>query len=133
MNILDQFRLDGRVALVTGAARGFGRVMAEALGSAGASVVLSVRDLGRATESASAVAEATGARTLAVAADVTRRAEVEAMVAKALDTFGRLDVLVNNAGLNIRGPIEQLSEDDWDLVVDTNLKGPWLCCRAAAA
>jgi NAD(P)-dependent dehydrogenase (short-subunit alcohol dehydrogenase family) len=54
------------------------------------------------------------------------------MVARTLDTFGRLDILVNNAGVNVRGPIEKLSEDDWDLVVDTNLKGPWLCCRAAA-
>ena len=51
---------------------------------------------------------------------------------KTLDAFGRLDILVNNAGVNVRGPIEQLSEDDWDLVLDTNLKGPWLCCRAVA-
>jgi NAD(P)-dependent dehydrogenase (short-subunit alcohol dehydrogenase family) len=54
------------------------------------------------------------------------------MVARTLDAFGRLDILVNNAGINIRGPIEQLSESDYDLVLDTNLKGPWLCCRAAA-
>ena len=54
------------------------------------------------------------------------------MVGRALDAFGRLDILVNNAGINIRGPIEQLSEADWDQVLDTNLKGPWLCCRAAA-
>ena len=54
------------------------------------------------------------------------------MVERVLDTFGRLDILVNNAGINIRGPIEQLSEADWDQVIDTNLKGPWLCCRAAA-
>ena len=52
--------------------------------------------------------------------------------AATLDRFGRLDILVNNAGINIRGPIEQLTEDDWDLVIDTNLKGPWLCCRAVA-
>jgi NAD(P)-dependent dehydrogenase (short-subunit alcohol dehydrogenase family) len=55
------------------------------------------------------------------------------MVERVLATFGRLDILVNNAGINIRGPIEQLSESDWDQVIDTNLKGPWLCCRAAAA
>ena len=54
------------------------------------------------------------------------------MVARMLDAFGRLDILVNNAGINIRGPIEQLSEADWDQVIDTNLKGPWLCCRAVA-
>jgi NAD(P)-dependent dehydrogenase (short-subunit alcohol dehydrogenase family) len=132
MSALDTFRLDGRVAIITGAARGFGRVMAEALGSAGASVVLSARDPERAAEASAAVATATGARTLGVSADVTRQADVAAMVAKTLDTFGRLDILVNNAGINIRGPIEQLSEDDWDSVLDTNLKGPWLCCRAVA-
>ena len=132
MSIFDQFRLDGRVALVTGAARGFGRVMAEALGSAGATVVLSARDPARAAEAAAAVASATAARTLGVSADVSRQSEVAAMVAKALDTFGRLDILVNNAGINIRGPIEELDEDDWDQVIDTNLKGPWLCCRAVA-
>jgi NAD(P)-dependent dehydrogenase (short-subunit alcohol dehydrogenase family) len=54
------------------------------------------------------------------------------MVARVLDSFGRLDILVNNAGINIRGPIEELDESDWDAVLDTNLKGPWLCCRAAA-
>ena len=63
---------------------------------------------------------------------MTNRASVEAMVAQVMDTFGRIDILVNNAGVNIRGPIEELSEDDWDTVVDTNLKGPWLCCRAVA-
>ena len=54
------------------------------------------------------------------------------MVAEVLETLGRLDILVNNAGINIRGPIEELSEDDWGMVIDTNLKGPWLCCRAVA-
>ncbi len=73
-----------------------------------------------------------GVEALGLAADVTRRADVEAMVARTLDRFGRLDILVNNAGINIRGPIEQLTEDDWDQVIDTNLKGPWLCCRAVA-
>jgi len=131
MNVMDRFRVDGRVALVTGGARGFGRVFAEALASAGASVVLTARDAAVAEKGAAEVAGATGGKTLGVAADVTRQADVAAMVARTLDTFGRLDILVNNAGINIRGPIETLSESDWDQVVDTNLKGPWLCCRAA--
>jgi NAD(P)-dependent dehydrogenase (short-subunit alcohol dehydrogenase family) len=67
-----------------------------------------------------------------LAADVTRPADVETLVARTLDTFGRIDILVNNAGINIRGPIEELSENDWDQVLNTNLKGPWLCCRAVA-
>ena len=132
MSILDRFRIDGRVALVTGGARGLGRVMAEALASAGASVALSARDPDQAASAAEGVSRTTGVKTLGVSADVTKQSEVAAMVARTLDTFGRLDILVNNAGLNVRGPIEQLSEEDWDLVLDTNLKGPWLCCRAAA-
>ncbi len=132
MNVLDRFRLDGRVALITGGSRGLGRAMAEALASAGAAVTLSARDLELATTVAREVGDAAGGRTLGVSAEITSDAEVRAMVARTLDAFGRLDILVNNAGINIRGPIEQLSESDYDLVLDTNLKGPWLCCRAAA-
>jgi NAD(P)-dependent dehydrogenase (short-subunit alcohol dehydrogenase family) len=130
MSVLDRFRLDGRVALVTGGSRGFGRVMAEALASAGASVALSTRDAALASKVAAEIASTTGRKTLGVVADVTRQADVAAMVAKTIEVLGRVDILVNNAGINIRGPIEQLTEDDWDQVVDTNLKGPWLCCRA---
>jgi NAD(P)-dependent dehydrogenase (short-subunit alcohol dehydrogenase family) len=65
-----------------------------------------------------------------VAADVTVSSDVDAMVATVLKSMSRIDILVNNAGVNIRGPIEELKIDDWDTVVDTNLKGPWLCCRA---
>jgi NAD(P)-dependent dehydrogenase (short-subunit alcohol dehydrogenase family) len=132
MNILDRFRLDGKVALVTGGARGLGRVMAEALAGAGAAVALSARNLDQATAVAGEVATVLGGRLLGVRADVTRAADVCAMVDAVLAAFGRLDILVNNAGVNIRGPIEHLSEADWDQVIDTNLKGPWLCCQAAA-
>jgi NAD(P)-dependent dehydrogenase (short-subunit alcohol dehydrogenase family) len=132
MGVLDRFRLDGKVALVTGGARGLGRAIVEALASAGASVALSARSLDRAAGAAAAVGQATGAKTLGVAADVTRAGDVAALVARVLDAWGRLDILVNNAGISIRGPIEQLSEADWDQVLDTNLKGPWLCCRAVA-
>jgi NAD(P)-dependent dehydrogenase (short-subunit alcohol dehydrogenase family) len=128
MGVLDRFRLDGRVAIVTGGSRGLGRVMAQALAEAGASVALTART----AESAGAAAKGIpGAIGLAV--DVTKPADVEAMVARTLDAFGRVDVLVNNAGINIRGPIEELPESAWDDVIDTNLKGPWLCCRAVAA
>ena len=127
MGVLDRFRLDGKVAIVTGGSRGLGRVMAGALAEAGASVVLTARS----AESAEAAAkEIPGALGLAV--DVTRPAEVEAMVARTVEAFGRVDVLVNNAGINQRGPIEDLTESAWDDVIDTNLKGPWLCCRAVA-
>jgi len=133
MNVLDRFRLNGKVALVTGGARGLGRVIAEDLAEAGASVALSARDLDHATEVARSIAQATGHELLGVRADVTRSEDVRAMVDQVLARFGRLDILVNNAGINIRGPIDQLTEDEWDQVIDTNLKGPWLCCRAVAA
>jgi NAD(P)-dependent dehydrogenase (short-subunit alcohol dehydrogenase family) len=131
-NVLDKFRIDGKVALVTGGSRGLGRAIAEALASAGASVALSSREVERAQRAADLIARTSGRTALGLAADVTVRASVEAMVASVLEKLGRLDILVNNAGINIRGPIEELSEDDWDAVVDTNLKGAWLCCRAVA-
>jgi len=131
MSVLDRFRLDGRTAVITGGSRGLGRVMAEALASAGANVVLTARESVRAQVAAGEIVSRTGSEAIGVGADVTRAADVDSLVASTLDAFGRLDILVNNAGVNIRGPIEQLTEADWDEVIDTNLKGPWLCCRAA--
>jgi NAD(P)-dependent dehydrogenase (short-subunit alcohol dehydrogenase family) len=130
--VLDRFRIDGKVALVTGGTRGLGRAMAEALASAGASVAVSSRQADGALRAAQDIAESTGRGTLGVSGDVAVASEVEAMVARVLDSFGRIDILVNNAGINIRGPIEELGESDWDAVLDTNLKGAWLCCRAVA-
>jgi len=132
MNVLDRFRLDGRVAVVTGGARGLGRAMADAFASAGASVVLTARNRESAQHAASAVAAESGQRALGLAVDVVDPGAVDGMVAQTLDHFGRLDILVNNAGINIRRPIEQIEIDEWDQVVDTNLKGPWLCCRAVS-
>jgi NAD(P)-dependent dehydrogenase (short-subunit alcohol dehydrogenase family) len=131
-NVLDRFRLDGKVALVTGGSRGLGYVIADALSSAGAVVALSSRTAEPAKRAALAIARATGRDVLGLAADVTAMGNVESMVERVLQSFGRIDILVNNAGVNIRGPIEELREDDWDVVIDTNLKGPWFCCRAVA-
>ncbi|SIO60970.1 gluconate 5-dehydrogenase/hypothetical protein [Singulisphaera sp. GP187] len=133
MSVLDRFRLDGKVALVTGGSRGLGRVIAEALASAGASVALTARNAEQVQSAALGIEATTGARSLGIVADVTQQVDVTDTVARVLDTFGRLDILVNNAGINIRGPIEELKESDWDQVIDTNLKGPWLCCRAVSA
>lgn len=129
-SVLDRFRLDGKVALVTGGARGLGRVMATALAEAGADTALSGRSRESCTEAAKSIASATGRQSRGFAADVTKLADVERLASDVEAEMGRVDILVNNAGINIRGPIDQLTEADWDAVIDTNLKGPFLCARA---
>jgi NAD(P)-dependent dehydrogenase (short-subunit alcohol dehydrogenase family) len=132
MGVMDRFRLDGRVALITGGTKGLGRAIADALAEAGADVSISARNAEASAQVAREISAATGRRSLGIPADVAVAAQVDAMVARTLDTLGRIDILVNNAGINIRGPIEELDEASWDAVIDTNLKGPWLCCRAVA-
>jgi NAD(P)-dependent dehydrogenase (short-subunit alcohol dehydrogenase family) len=127
---MDRFRLDGKVALVTGGARGLGKTMATALAQAGADIALSGRSQDACRQAAAEIAGATGRRVGAFSADVTKIADVEQLANDIDAEFGHVDILVNNAGINIRGPIEQLTEADWDAVVDTNLKGPFLCARA---
>ncbi len=128
---LDVFKLDGRVALVTGGNRGLGFAMAKALSEAGASVVVTSRQEDRAVKSAATLAEATGQRAMGLAVDITDTEQIENMIQSVVREFGRLDVLVNNAGINIRKPVEEFDEASWDLVQDTNLKAPFLCSRAA--
>jgi NAD(P)-dependent dehydrogenase (short-subunit alcohol dehydrogenase family) len=130
IGVLESFRLDGKVALVTGGARGLGRTMAIALAEAGAEVALAGRSAAPCEETASHIAKATNRRCRGYTADVTRAGDVERLVETVERDFGRIDILVNNAGTNIRGPVEQLTEADWDTVIDTNLKGPFLCARA---
>lgn len=129
---LELFRLDGRVALVTGGSRGLGLVMARALAAAGADVAVVSRTPDAARQAADAIAGETGRRTLGLAADVTDTGQVEDMVKTVVERLGRIDILVNNAGVNVRRPIEEFDDASWDLVQDTNLKAPFLCCRAAA-
>jgi NAD(P)-dependent dehydrogenase (short-subunit alcohol dehydrogenase family) len=129
-SVLDSFRLDGKVALVTGGSRGLGRTMATALAQAGAEVAITARTLPSCEETAAAIAQATGRRCRGFAAEVTSIADVERLAGDVETVFGQVDILVNNAGTNIRGQVDQLSEADWDSVIDTNLKGPFLCARA---
>ncbi len=129
---LDAFKLDGRVALITGGNRGLGFAMAKALAEAGADVVVTSRQKERALESAAHLAETTKRHTLGLAVDVTNAEQIESMVHAVVKEFGRIDILVNNAGINVRKPVEELDEVSWDLVQDTNLKAPFLCSRAAA-
>ena len=127
--VLDQFKLNGRKALITGAARGLGKVIAMALAQAGADVVVASRTLSQCQETANEIARDTGRKAHAIAADVTRSGEVSGLMAAAQAAIGPIDILVNNAGINIRGPVQELKENDWDAVIDVNLKSPWLCSR----
>jgi NAD(P)-dependent dehydrogenase (short-subunit alcohol dehydrogenase family) len=127
-NVLDSFRLDGKVALITGGVRGLGRTMAIALSEAGADIAIAGRSRDTCETAAREIADATGRKVRAFEADVTSGADVTRLAAEA----GAVDILVNNAGTNIRGTIDKLSEADWDSVIDTNLKGPFLCSRAIA-
>jgi NAD(P)-dependent dehydrogenase (short-subunit alcohol dehydrogenase family) len=129
-SVLDTFRLDGKVALVTGGVRGLGRTIARALAQAGADLAITARSIDSCGEPSQAIGEETGRRCRGFAADVTKADEVGRLVSEVEAEFGHIDILVNNAGNNIRGTVEQLTEADWDSVLDTNLKGPFLCSRA---
>ena len=128
-SVLDFFRLDGKVALVTGGARGLGRTMATALAQAGADLAITGRTMNTCEEAAQAIGQGWGRRCRAFQGDVTIAADVERVVNEVEQEFGRVDILINNAGNNIRGTVDQLSEADWDSVLDTNLKGPFLVSR----
>jgi 2-deoxy-D-gluconate 3-dehydrogenase len=124
------FDLKGRVAIVTGGNGGIGLGMARGLAAAGAKVVVSGRN---AQKSETAVKELTGlgAEACAIAADVTDAGAVARLVQGTLDRYGRLDVLVNNAGTNIRKPVQDLALEEWHRVLDTNLTSAFLCSKAA--
>jgi len=132
MTVLDQFKLTGKTALVTGGARGLGKTMATALAEAGANVALTGRSLESCQSAAKEIADATGRTVRAFAGDVTSAKDVERVQAEVSTAFGDVDILINNAGTNIRGTLDQVSEADWDSVIDTNLKGPFLCTKAFA-
>ena len=127
MSALDAFRLDGRVAVVTGGNRGLGYAFARALGEAGAHVAIAARDAAR---SAAAAGEL-GA--LAVPLDVTDPASVTAMLERVTDELGPVDVLVNNAGVCFHRPALEVPEHEWREVFDVNVDGVWRCARAVGA
>jgi 3-oxoacyl-[acyl-carrier protein] reductase len=122
----------GKTALVTGGGRGIGRAIAAAFSREGAAVAIAyVRHAAEADAVADALRRA-GRRALAVRADVSRPEEAAALVSTVLDRWGRLDVLVNNAGIILRAPLDRVTPADWDAVVATNLTGAFLCSQAAA-
>jgi 2-deoxy-D-gluconate 3-dehydrogenase len=123
------FDLKGRVAIVTGGNGGIGLGMAQGLAGAGARVVLAARDQAK-SRAAVADLERRGGEAMAVAVNVADEASVAALVRAAAERWGRIDVLVNNAGINIRKPAQDLSLAEWHQVVDTNLTSAFLCARA---
>jgi NAD(P)-dependent dehydrogenase (short-subunit alcohol dehydrogenase family) len=123
--------LSGRVAVVTGGRRGIGKAIALALAQAGADVALGDRtvDDGQ-LEAAAAEVKKLGRRALALQVDITKKTEVDNFVQAVVAEFGAIDILVNNAAMNIRAPLLELGEDGWDKVIDTDLKGCFLCAQA---
>ena len=119
---MEMFDLTGKVAVVTGGGTGLGEAAARALAGAGAALVLSGRNKAN-LEKVAADITSGGGQALPVIADVSRREDVESMAAEALRAYGRIDILVNNAGINIVKPFLDLTEEDWDAVLNTNLKG----------
>ena len=124
-------RLDGRVALVTGASRGFGRAIALAFAQEGADVVVNYRASAAGAAEVAAAIEKLGRRALVMQADVARDADVRALVASALSRFGRLDLLVNNAGIMERGIFADIPVATYARMFETNVTGTMLCTRAA--
>jgi NAD(P)-dependent dehydrogenase (short-subunit alcohol dehydrogenase family) len=124
--------LEGQVALVTGAAKRIGRSIALRLAADGADVVINYAASKREAEDVVREIQALGRRAVAVQADVSRRPEVEKLFAAVEREFGRLDILVNNAGTFFSAKFEELTDEQWDRIMDTNLKSQFLCAQMAA-
>ena len=124
------FNLTGRSSVITGGSKGLGYAMAAGLASAGADVMLVSRHAEEAQDAASTIARDFGRVAIGHAADITKVADVEAMEKAARAAFGKIDILINSAGINIRGPIADLSPEQFDDVMNVNVRGTWLCCRA---
>jgi NAD(P)-dependent dehydrogenase (short-subunit alcohol dehydrogenase family) len=126
-----RINLEGKAAIVTGAGRGIGKGIARALADAHAGVIVNDVDL-KAAEEVVRQIESSGGKALPVKADVRKGAEVSQMVETAVKDLGGIHILVNNAGIVLRKPAEEIAEEEWDRVIDINLKGTFLCAKAAA-
>jgi len=127
---INQFDLSGKAAIITGGSKGLGLAMAAGLASAGANVMLVNRNTEEGNKAAEELNDTYDSKAIAFGADVTVKDQTEAMAQAALDAFGRIDVLINSAGINIRGAIDEVTEEEFKKVMDVNVDGTWLCCRA---
>ena len=127
--ILDLFKLDGHVALVIGGNRGLGLAMAKALAEAGAKICIAARSIKENEEAEQTIKELYGTDCMSAVCDVTSEESVKQTVQQTVDRFGKIDILINSAGINIRGAIEDLSLDDFNKVQQINVTGSWLACR----
>ena len=123
------FDLSGRVAIVTGASKGLGETISVALAASGADLVIVSRKLEEITAVAHHISKQTGRRVVGLAGDVTQQSDVARIVSQCIESFGKVDILFNNAGINIRGPIDQLQPEEFQQVMATNVNGPWLMSR----
>ena len=131
MSINNLFDVSGRKALVTGAGRGIGKVLAIALAEAGCDVAILEIDKKTAESTATEIRQK-GRKSIAIQVDITKKEQVDKAFAETAKALGGLDICINNAGISIQKPAEELPEVDWDKVIDINLKGVFLCSQAAA-
>jgi gluconate 5-dehydrogenase len=125
------FDLSGQVAIVTGTSRGLGQYLARALAKSGADLVLTSRHRDSLLDFKSEI-EALGRRTISLELDVRDQKSIESMATQAAEAFGKIDILVNNAGCNVRKPALDVTWDDWNLILDTNLRGSFFVAQAVA-
>ena len=124
------FDLSGKTAVITGGSKGLGKAMADGLASAGANLMLVSRNQAEANATATKIADDYRCKALGFAADVSNQSEMEEMAATAIEALGQVDILINSAGINTRGSIEELSYDQFSEVQRINVDGIWLACRA---
>lgn len=127
------FQMKNKVAIVTGGSKGLGLAMAEAIASAGGKVLIVSRTQAECDHAASKISTIYGTEAIGLAADVTSQADTDKMAEVCIEKFGTIDVLINSAGINIRGAIDELSLDDFKKVMDINVTGTWLASKAVVA
>ena len=130
MAVFDAMKLDGKIALVTGGSKGLGHRMAIALAEAGADIALCSRNGAEAERAAAEIRALTGRKALGLACDVTDKSSVLNLKGDVEAEFGKVDILLNNAGVNVRKPTVELTEEDWDSVIDISVKGSFFCSQA---